>query len=117
MQEPTADARPILVLVTWPADNDVLAFARTVVADGLAACVNVLPEMQSVYRWQGQVQQDTERQVVLKTSGDRLAALEAHVRALHPYEVPEFLVLPVEGGSDAYLAWIVESTRPAPQRP
>jgi periplasmic divalent cation tolerance protein len=114
MVEPVVTARAVLVLVTWPASQDPAAFARALVAERLAACVNVWPEMQSFYRWHGDLQQDAERQLLVKTTEDRLAALEARVRALHPYEVPELLVVEVNGGSASYLDWLVASTRPAP---
>lgn len=103
---------PVLVLVTWPANRPADEFARALVEQQLAACVNVLPEMQSVYRWEGGVQQDAERQLLIKTTADRLEALEARVAALHPYDVPEFLVVPVTGGSDRYLEWLRLATRP-----
>ena len=99
----------VLVLTTIGADADAAALARTLVDERLAACVNVLPAMTSVYRWKGQVESDREQQIVIKTDAGRLAALEARLRALHPYELPEFLVLPAGGGSAAYLAWIRES--------
>lgn len=99
----------VVVLVTWPADRPPDALATTLVDERLAACVNVLPEMWSYYRWEGAVQRDAERQLLVKTTGDRLAALEARVRSLHPYEVPEFLVLRVEQGSAAYLGWLREA--------
>ncbi len=102
---------PVVVLVTWPATRPAEDLARRLVEHGLAACVNVLPEMQSIYRWEGAVQQDAERQLVIKTTADRLEALEAAITAQHPYEVPEFLVLPVTGGSDRYLDWLRSSTR------
>ncbi|MCU0255296.1 MAG: divalent-cation tolerance protein CutA [Vicinamibacterales bacterium] len=103
---------PVLVLITWPADRPVDAFARTLVEERLAACVNVLADVQSLYRWEGAVQQDAERQLLVKTTADRLDALEARVAALHPYEVPEFLVVPIGGGSDRYLEWLRTQTRP-----
>jgi periplasmic divalent cation tolerance protein len=62
--------------------------------------------MTSVYRWQGEMQRDTERQLVIKTTRPRLDALEARLHDLHPYDLPECLVLPVDGGSPAYLAWV-----------
>lgn len=98
-----------LVLTTLGAGADVVALARTLVEERLAACVNVLPPMTSVYRWKDTVEQDREQQIVIKTTADRVAALEARLRALHPYEVPEFLVIPVAGGSEAYLQWVGES--------
>ena len=99
----------VLVLTTLGADVDAAAFARLLVEERLAACVNVLPAMTSVYRWQGSVEQDREQQVIMKTTADRVDALEARVRALHAYELPEFLVVPAVGGSAAYLDWIRNS--------
>ena len=101
----------VLVLTTLGADADAVAIARTLVEERLAACVNVLPAMTSLYRWKGQVEQDREQQIVIKTTADRVAALETRLRALHPYELPEFLVLPSGGGSTAYLDWVGESVR------
>jgi periplasmic divalent cation tolerance protein len=72
--------------------------------------VNLLPPMDSVYRWEGQVAQETERQMIIKTSRDRVIALWDRIRELHPYETPEFVVLSIQDGSDAYLRWIGEST-------
>jgi periplasmic divalent cation tolerance protein len=98
-----------LVLTTLPADGDAEGFARTLVSERLAACVNVLPPMQSVYRWKGEVEAAGERQLLIKTKAANLAALEERVKTLHPYDVPEFLVLTIESGSAAYLAWLGES--------
>ena len=105
----TADFHAVLVLTTLGADADAAALARTLVDERLAACVNVLPPMTSVYRWKGSVEQEREQQLVIKTSADRVAPLEARLRALHPYELPEFLVISAGGGSAAYLAWMAES--------
>jgi periplasmic divalent cation tolerance protein len=101
--------KTVLVLTTIGADADGPALARTLVGEHLAACVNVLPVMTSVYRWKGRVEQDREQQLVIKTTIDRVDALEARVRELHTYELPEFLVIAAEGGSAAYLAWVAES--------
>jgi periplasmic divalent cation tolerance protein len=100
----------VIVLTTLPADADGVGFGRTLVDERLAACVNLLPPMSSVYRWEGQVEQDTERQIIIKTSRDRVAELWDRIRELHPYEVPEFVVLPITDGSDAYLRWLGDST-------
>jgi periplasmic divalent cation tolerance protein len=100
----------VIVLTTIGADADAAAIARTLVDERLAACVNVLPLMTSVYRWQGGVEHDREQQLVMKTSEDCLDRLEARVRELHPYELPEFLVLRASGGSAAYLDWVIAST-------
>ena len=102
----------VIVLTTFPVDEDANTLARTLVSERLAACVNVLPAMTSVYRWKGSVEEDREHQLVMKTTRDRVPALEARLRALHPYEVPEFLVLDVASGSEAYLSWLWESVRP-----
>src|SRR5262245_5884727 len=101
----------VVVLTTLPADSDAAAFAQALVEARLAACVNLLPIMQSVYRWQGEVEQENERQMLIKTSRVRLTGLWERVRDLHPYEVPEFLVLPVVDGSDAYLKWLGDAIR------
>jgi periplasmic divalent cation tolerance protein len=103
-------AEYVIVLTTLPGDFEIRTFARTLVEDRLAACVNLLPPMESVYRWEGQVEQETERQVIIKTSRDRVIALWDRIRELHPYETPEFVVLSIQDGSDAYLRWIGEST-------
>jgi periplasmic divalent cation tolerance protein len=100
----------VVVLTTLPADADAPAFARQLVDARLAACVNLLPMMESIYRWEGRVERETERQLVVKTSRDRVPALWERVRELHPYEVPEFIVLPIVEGSDAYLRWVGENT-------
>jgi periplasmic divalent cation tolerance protein len=103
----------VMVLTTLPADADGPAFGRALLEERLAACVNLLPVMESIYRWEGRVEQETERQVVIKTSRERLAALWDRVRELHPYEIPEFLVLSIVDGNEAYLRWVGESTKDA----
>lgn len=108
----TADA-PCLVLTTWPLDPPADAVAERLVAEGLAACVAVGAPMTSWYRWQGRLEQSVERQLAVKTTRGRVAALEARLGALHPYEVPEFLVLAAEA-SRAYGAWIRASTAVPP---
>ena len=104
-------ARVAVVLTTIAAETDGPALARTLVSERLAACVNVLPLMTSVYRWKGQVEQDREQQLLIKTTAARLPALEARIRELHTYELPEFLVMTAEEGSAAYLAWVDEAVR------
>jgi periplasmic divalent cation tolerance protein len=98
--------RAAVVLTTWPAERDAADFAHRLVDEGLVACVNVTAEITSTYRWQGAISVDRERQLVLKTTLDRVDSLLARVRALHPYDVPEFLVLPVAAGSASYLSWL-----------
>ena len=100
----------VLVLTTLPGDADAAVFGRTLVQERMAACVNLLPLMESIYRWEGAVQHDTERQVIIKTSRERVVALWERLRDLHPYDVPEFIVLSIVDGNDAYLRWMGEST-------
>jgi periplasmic divalent cation tolerance protein len=101
----------ILVLTTMPNDESKTAeLARTLIDERLAACVNVHGPMASTYRWKGQVERDAERQVVIKTTRDRLEALRKRLHELHPYELPEFLVLDITSGSDAYLDWVKAET-------
>jgi periplasmic divalent cation tolerance protein len=108
----TASSDVRIVLTTIGSDTDAVALARTIVEERLAACVNVLPTMVSLYRWKGVVEQDKEHQIVIKTTFDRLAALESRLRQLHPYELPELLVLDVASGGASYLAWVRESVSP-----
>jgi periplasmic divalent cation tolerance protein len=105
------DTHYVLVMTTLPADADASAFAHTLVEARLAACVNLLAPMQSVYRWEGKVEEEPERQLVIKTTRALTVALWERVRDLHPYDVPEFIVLPIVDGNDAYLRWVGESTR------
>ena len=99
-----------VVLTTVGGDADAVALARTLVDEGLAACVNVLPPMQSVYRWKGAVQVEPEQQLVIKTTRTSLAALESRLHQLHPYELPEFVVLGAEA-SQAYTEWVKAAAR------
>ncbi len=101
----------VIVLVTYPTDRDPLPLARMLVDEQLVACVNVLPPMQSVYRWKGKVEQAAEHQLVMKTTRERVEALKARLVDLHPYDVPEVLVLPVIDGGEPYLKWLTESVR------
>ena len=100
----------VIVWTTIAKTADGRGMASMLVNERLAACVNVLPEMESTYRWKGQVEIEHERQVIMKTTAARIPALRARVHELHDYEMPEFIVMPIVGGSDAYLNWIREST-------
>jgi len=98
-----------LVLSTSPNLEVATALARRIVEAELAACVNVLPAMQSHYRWKGEMECESEHLLLIKTHEARLKELEFVIRELVPYETPEFLVLPVQGGSNDYLAWMRKS--------
>ena len=104
-----------LVLCTCPTREVAVGLARSLVEQRLAACVNLLPGVQSVYRWQGGIHTDEEVLLLIKTQESRLEQLKAHVLAQHPYELPEILAVPVGSGLDRYLDWIGdETTAPAP---
>lgn len=104
MPEITSTARVVLTATADPAEAGRLA--RTLVEERLAACANLIPSVQSIYRWEGKVEAATETLLLLKTTVEQLDALEARLHALHSYQTPEFLVLPVESGSSAYLQWL-----------
>ena len=108
----TANLDVRIVLTTIGSEADAIAMAQALVDEQLAACVNVLPAMVSIYRWKGAVARDNEHQIVIKTTTDRLMALEARIRQLHPYELPEFLVIDPVAGGGGYLAWVAESVAP-----
>ena len=111
MPDPKFSTDYVFVFTTLPSDGDAAAFARALVEERLAACVNLLPVMESIYRWEGRVEGDSERQLIIKTTRGRTAALWERVRELHPYEVPEFVVVPIIDGNEAYLRWMAASTR------
>lgn len=103
----------IVVLVTAGSHDEAAKIARSVVEERLAACVNIVPGLRSIYRWKGQVADDAEWLLVMKTSRARFAALEARVRELHSYEVPEVIALDVAAGSRPYLDWLLGSVATA----
>jgi periplasmic divalent cation tolerance protein len=102
----------VLAMTTLPGDFDSSQLAQDLVGAGLAACVSILPGIRSVYTWQGVPQVDHEQQLFIKTTSDRVDALWEAVRERHPYETPEFLVLPVIDGSEEYIRWIDGSVGP-----
>lgn len=96
-----------LVLTTAANPEQAQRIAHALVEERLAACVTLLPSVRSIYRWEAKIEDTTETLLLLKTGVEQLAALEARLRALHSYEVPEFLVLEAAAGSSAYLAWML----------
>jgi periplasmic divalent cation tolerance protein len=100
----------ILILTTMPDDSRADALAATLVDERLAACVNVHGPMVSSYRWKGQLEREVERQIVIKTTRARLPEIEARLRALHPYELPELVVIAADS-SEAYGRWVSEETK------
>lgn len=101
------------VLCTVPDENTATRIARALVEGGLAACCNVVPGLRSVYMWKGEVCDDAELLLIIKTRLDRFGELEAAVRDLHPYDVPELIALPVARGSADYLTWMADHVHPA----
>jgi periplasmic divalent cation tolerance protein len=100
-------AKFAVVLVTAPDLKTARALANAALSARLIACANLVPKVESHYRWQGKIESGTEVLMILKTTKSKLAALEKLVLAKHPYNTPEFLVLPVKAGSRKYLAWLV----------
>jgi len=101
----------VLVLTTVPIGDLGDRIARALVEERLAACVNILPPMVSVYRWRGAVEREEERQLLVKTTESRVDAVRRRISELHPYEVPEFLVLRVADAAPDYLEWARAQTR------
>jgi periplasmic divalent cation tolerance protein len=101
----------VVVLTTFPLDADgVKTFARALVDEQLAACVNIQPPMTSIYRWEGEIEEAAEHQLTIKTTAARVASLIARIEELHPYDVPEILALPIADGGEAYLTWVRENS-------
>lgn len=100
-----------LVLTTCPNEQIANTIAQHLVIEKLAACVNILPKITSVYHWQGEVQCDNEIQLLIKTSSERFALLNARINELHPYDVVEVIALNIQQGDNHYLNWIRESLK------
>ena len=100
----------LLVLTTVPVGDEGQRIAETLIEERLAACVNLLSPMTSLYRWNGAIERSDERQLIIKTSRARLTALKTRLEALHSYDVPELLVISVADGSEAYLKWVSAET-------
>ncbi len=100
----------LLVITTLPDATSAHALAAQLVEQRLAACVNILAPCQSVYRWEGKLEDAEEVPLLIKTSAARYAALEEAIRACHPYELPEIVAVRIDKGLPAYLAWVAEET-------
>jgi periplasmic divalent cation tolerance protein len=105
-------AAPRIVLSTTDTVESAQRIAHALVERRLAACVNFVPHLTSVYRWQGAIETTSEILLLIKTSAEYLPGLEAALHELHPYDIPEFLVLPIESGSRLYLEWLHDSLGP-----
>jgi Uncharacterized protein involved in tolerance to divalent cations len=98
----------LVVLVTLPPER-AQELARTLVTERLAGCVNILPGIQSIYRWDGEVAEDPESLLLIKTVGEQYPALEGRIKSLHPYEVPEIVALPFDRASPEFQSWLRDS--------
>lgn len=99
----------LVVFSTFPSGDQAAEVARTLVEERLAACVNIAPAVRSIYRWDGAIQDDGEALAIIKTTHAQFDAMSARLLALHPYERPEVIGMPVAAGSGAYLAWVASS--------
>ncbi|CAF2095821.1 protein CutA, chloroplastic [Brassica rapa] len=111
MEEGSNTVPSVVVYVTVPNREAGKKLANSIVQEKLAACVNIVPGVESVYEWEGKVQSDSEELLIIKTRQSLLESLTAHVNANHEYDVPEVIALPITGGSDKYLEWLKNSTR------
>ena len=101
--------KPVIALTTVGADFDARSLAHALVDLRFAACVNIVPRIESVYQWEGKVTVDGEQLLIIKTSDERIATLREELFRRHPYTVPEFIVIPISETSDSYGAWLLES--------
>ena len=105
-----ADADAIVVFITAASGEEATRLADMLVGAHLAACVQILPEMESVYRWQGKIERQSEILLLVKTTRAKFADLEREVRALHSYDIPEIVAVPIISGSASYLKWLIQAT-------
>lgn len=111
METRQTHGQTLLVLTNLPDQASARALAATLVTERLAACVNVLAPCRSIYRWQGAIESAEETPLLIKTTSERYAALEAAIRARHPYELPEIIAVPIAQGLPEYLGWVAAETQ------
>lgn len=100
-----------LILTTCPDLPVAHQIAEGLISEKLAACVNILPSLVSVYEWQGEIEQATECQLIIKTTESNWPNVQSYIKSQHPYDVPEIICLPIEDGDKDYLAWIEQNTK------
>ncbi len=105
-----------VVFVTAGSEEQATLIANALVGERLAACVNIVSPVKSIYRWEGEVQSDTEHLMIIKTRASLVAKLEARVNELHSYDVPEVIAVPIVVGAKAYLDWLLASTGEPPRK-
>ncbi len=108
-------SEPIVVLVTCSSEEEALQIANVLVKEHLAACVNLISPIRSIYRWEGKIWDEKEWLLLIKTQNQRFEELEKKVKSLHSYVTPEIISLPITQGSLSYLDWIRENTSPSPE--
>ena len=106
-------AEEIVVLVTTGSEEEAKTISRQLVKDGLVACANIVPQIQSIFQWDGKVSEEQETLIILKTKGHIFHSLEAAIKTLHSYSVPEIIALPIEMGSSDYLSWLGQMVKPS----
>lgn len=102
--------KEVVIFITAPSEDEAAKISRALVEARLAACVNIVRNIRSIYTWQGNIEDASEVLMIVKSRNKLLTALSAKVRELHSYELPEIIALPITGGSEDYLKWIREST-------
>ncbi len=96
----------IVVFITAPDEDTAAGIAKTLVGEELAACVNIVKDIRSIYKWQGKTEDESEVLMIAKTSRDMFSALEKKVKSMHPYDVPEIISVPIDQGSEQYVEWL-----------
>jgi periplasmic divalent cation tolerance protein len=106
-----AEIEPLIVFMTAPSGEEATRLADMLVGSQLAACVQILPTMESIYRWEGKIERQSEVLLIAKTTSDRFEDFEREVLALHSYDTPEIVAIPITHGSRAYLNWLGENVK------
>jgi periplasmic divalent cation tolerance protein len=109
----------LVAFVTVGGEEQGRDIARTIVSEGLAACVNVIPRVRSIYRWEGSIQEDEESLLIIKTGKGVLDALKRRVREIHPYQLPELIAVEIEAGLEEYMTWVdgqLKAARPGGEK-
>ena len=115
MKRASAAGGAIVVLVTAASNQQAEEIAHALVGERIAACANIVSPIRSIYRWKDEIQNDTEHLIIIKTRANLLSKLEGRVKALHSYEVPEVIAIPIVAGAKSYLDWVFESTSAPPR--